>query len=316
MARPDNQGEDPSPLAHHPVTRHDGRGPGRLPVARRLSRRSEARTPWEALVHQPCPDRPIPTTKQARARLQQDVEPMWLAEAALQKLPQPLQTHIALGMAWFAAALPHQVPLSVRVFDSGDLAAAVVAMARSRHQDWSSLRKQTRHLETHSCVRQEAAGTRLPLAGPPRAGEDLVPLLPPTASRAVTVGEQPSWPFPLAVRLPGLGKVRLVVSVKNAALTGTDAGLVNHRVDGKGATDPHPVSATLAKRDFVSGRSDLSGLGRGSQAQRCSHGTTLGSGVRGLCALASGLPSSGTAAEELPHHNQWGSVSSARAGAD
>jgi len=181
VARPDNQGEDPSPLAHHPVTRHDGRGPGRLPVARRLSRRSAARTPWEALVHQHCPDRPIPTTKQARARLQKDVEPLWLAEAALQKLPQPLQTHIALGMAWFAAALPHQVPLSVRVFDSGDLAAAVVSMARSRHQDWRSLRKQTRHLETHSGVRQEAAGTRLPLAGPPRAGEDLVPLLPPTA---------------------------------------------------------------------------------------------------------------------------------------
>ena len=119
------------------------------------------------------------------------------------------------------------------MFDSGDLAAAVVAMARYRPKDWSSLRKQTRHLETHSCVRQEAAGTRLPLAGPPRAGEDLVPLLPPTASRAVTVGEQPSWPFPLAVRLPGLGKVRLVVSVKNAALTGTDAGLVSHRVDGQ-----------------------------------------------------------------------------------
>jgi hypothetical protein len=150
-------------------------------VARRLSRRSEARTPWEALVHQHCPDRPIPTTKQARARLQKDVEPLWLAEAALQKLPQPLQTHIDLGMALFAAASPHQVPLSVRVFDSWDLAAEVVSMARSRHQDWISLRKKTRHLETHSCVRQDAAGTRLPLAGPPRAVEDLVPLLPPTA---------------------------------------------------------------------------------------------------------------------------------------
>ncbi len=51
------------------------------------------------------------------------------------------------------------------------------------------------------------------------------------AYRAVTVRDKTSWTFPLAVRLPGLGKVRLVVRCKNAELTGTSVVLVTKRVD-------------------------------------------------------------------------------------
>jgi len=39
VARQYNQGDAPSPRAHHPGTRHYGRGPGRFPVDLRLSRR-------------------------------------------------------------------------------------------------------------------------------------------------------------------------------------------------------------------------------------------------------------------------------------
>ena len=70
------------------------------------------------------------------------------------------------------------------------------------------------------------------LEGPHIAVEDLVPLMPPTAYRAVTIRDNTSWTFTLAVRLPGLGKVRLVVSFKNAELTGTSAVLGSNRVDG------------------------------------------------------------------------------------
>jgi Transposase DDE domain len=52
------------------------------------------------------------------------------------------------------------------------------------------------------------------------------------ADRAVTVRDNTSWTFPLAVRLPGLGKVRLVVRCKSAELTGTYVVLVPNRVDG------------------------------------------------------------------------------------
>jgi hypothetical protein len=61
--------------------------------------------------------------------------------------------------------------------------------------------------------------------------EDLVPFIPPTAYREVTVGDTSYWTFTLTVRLPGLGKVPLVVSFKSAELTGTYAVLVTNRVD-------------------------------------------------------------------------------------
>lgn len=126
--------------------------------------------------------------------------------------------------------MQHKVPLSVLLFDRCYLSEELVSMARSRQKDWISLLKQNRTLETNSFVLQDAAGQPIRLEGPHLAGEDLVPLLPPTAYRTVTIGDQTSWTFPLAVHLPGRGKVRLVVSFQNAALTGTYAVLVSNRV--------------------------------------------------------------------------------------
>jgi hypothetical protein len=47
----------------------------------------------------------------------------------------------------------------------------------------------------------------------------------------VTVGDHPAGTFPLAVRLPGLGPGRRVVSGQTAAWTGTEAVGVRKRVD-------------------------------------------------------------------------------------
>ena len=47
----------------------------------------------------------------------------------------------------------------------------------------------------------------------------------------MTVRDKTYWTFTLAVRLPGLGKVRLVVSFKSAELTGTYVVLVTNRVE-------------------------------------------------------------------------------------
>jgi len=129
------------------------------------------------------------------------------------------------------AAIQQKVPFRVLLFDSWYLAEELVSMARYRKKDWISLLKKNRNLETNSFVLKDAAGTPLQLEGPHIAVEDLVPLIPPTAYRAVTVGDKTSWTFTLAVRLPGLGKVRLVVSFKNAELTGTYAVLVSNRAD-------------------------------------------------------------------------------------
>ena len=224
-------GNDTYPLAHNPVTSYYVSGPVRFPVDLRLYRRYEECTQWEAVVHKHVPDRPIPTTKKERARCHKEVDPVLLQDPAFEKLHQQFRTKIDLGIALLEAAMQHQVPFRVLLFDSWYLAEELVSMARYRKKDWISLLKKTRNLETHSFILKDAAGHTIPLAGPQIAVEALVPLIPRTAYRAVTVGGTTYWTFTLAVRLPGLGKVRLVVSFKSAELTGTYAVLVSNRVD-------------------------------------------------------------------------------------
>src|SRR2546426_2446584 len=229
--RHDHHGNDTYPLAHNPVTSYDLSGPVRFPVDLRLYRRYDELTQWETFVHKHFPDRPIPTKKKERSQLHKEVDPVLLQDPDFEKLHQQFRTKIDLGIALLEAAIQHKVPFRVLLFDSWYLAEELVSMARYRNKDWISLLKKHRNLETHSFVLKDAAGTPLQLEGPHIAVEDLVPLIPPTAYRAVTVGDKTSWTFTLAVRLPGLGKVRLVVSFKNAELTGTYAVFVSNRAD-------------------------------------------------------------------------------------
>ena len=226
-----NHGDDTYPLAHNPVTSHYVSGAVRFPVDLRVYRRYEEVTRWEAFVYKHFPDRPIPTQKKARTRLHKAVDPVLLEAPDFQQLHQQFRTKIDLGIALLEAAIQHKVPFSVLLFDSWYLADELGSMARDRNKDWISLLKKNRNLETNSFVRKDAAGKPLHLEGPHMAVEDLVPLIPSTASRAVTVGDKTYWTFTLAVRLPGLGKVRLVLSFANAELTGTAAMLVTNRVD-------------------------------------------------------------------------------------
>jgi hypothetical protein len=226
-----NHGDDTYPLAHNPVTSHYVSGPVRFPVELRLYRRYEELTQWETFVRKHFPERPIPTTKKERARFHKDVDAVLLQDPDFQRLHHQFRTKIDLGIDLLEAAVRHNVPWSVLVVDSWYLADELVSMARYRKKDWISLLKKNRNLETNSFVLKDAVGQPIPLPGPHIAVEDLVPHIPPTAYRAVTVEDTTYWTFTLAVRIPGLGKVRLVISFKNAALTGTYAVLVSNRVD-------------------------------------------------------------------------------------
>jgi SRSO17 transposase len=226
-----NHGEDTYPLAHNPVTSHYVSGPVRFPVDLRLYRRYEECTRWEAFVHKHFPDRVIPTKKKERTRFHKDVDPLLLEDPDFQTLHEQFRTKIDLGIDLLETAIRHKVPFRVLLFDSWYLAEELVSLARYHKKDWISLLKKNRNLETNSFVLKDAAGKPLKLEGPHIAVEDLVPRIPPTAYRAVTVGDTTYWTFTLAVRLPGLGKVRLVISFKNAELTGTYAVLVSNRVD-------------------------------------------------------------------------------------
>jgi len=206
-------------------------GPVRFPVDLRLYRRYEEMTQWATFVQKHYPDRPIPTTKKERMRFHKEIDPLLLEDPDFQKLHQQFRTKIDLGMELLEAAIWHKVPFSVLVFDSWYLAEELVSLARYRKKDWISLLKKNRNLETNSFTLKDATGKSIPLGGPHIAVEDLVPRIPSTAYRAVTVRDKTYWTFTLAVRLPGLGKVRLVVSFKSAELTGTYVVLVTNRVD-------------------------------------------------------------------------------------
>jgi len=226
-----NHGDNTYPLAHNPVTSHYVSGPVRFPLDLRLYRRYDEATRWEEFVHKHFPDRDIPKTKKARTQLHKEVDPVLLQDAEFQTLHQQFRTKLELALDLVAAAIRRKVPFSVVLFDSWYLAEEFVAVLQRRKKDWISILKKNRNLETNSFVLKDAAGQRIPLDGPHIRVEDLVPLIPATAYRAVTVGDQTYWTFTLAVRIPGLGKVRLVISFQNAELTGTYAVLVTNRVD-------------------------------------------------------------------------------------
>jgi SRSO17 transposase len=226
-----NHGDATYPLAHNPVTSHYVSGPVRFPVDLRLYRRYEEFTRWEACVRSHFPARLIPTHKKERARLHKEVDPVLLQDPDFEKLHQQFRTKIDLSIELLESAIEHKVSFSVLLFDSWYLADELVSMARYYKKDWISLLKKNRNLETKSFVLKDAAGKPISLEGPHIAVEDLVPLIPPTAYRAVTVRDKTYWTFTLAVRLPGLGKVRLVVSFKSAELTGTYVVLVTNRVE-------------------------------------------------------------------------------------
>ena len=159
------------------------------------------------------------------------MDPTLLQDPEFLTLHQQFHTKLDLAIEWVEAAIAHKLPFSVVLFDSWYLADDVVKLLRRRKKDWISILKKNRNLETNSFVLKDADGKRIPLEGPHIQVAALVPLIPATAYRPLTVGDKTYWTFTLAVRLPELGKVRLVISFEKADLTGTYAVLITNRAD-------------------------------------------------------------------------------------
>jgi len=229
--RHDHHGDGTSPLAHNPVTSFSVSGPVRCPLGLRLSRRDEELTQWAACVAKHCPDLQSPTDTKGRNRLHQQVDPVWLQDPECRARHAPCRTKIALAIELVEEAIRHKGPCGVVVFDAWYLAEDWVRVLARRRQDWSSLRNQNRLVATASVHGRDAHGWPLQLPGPHLAVEDLVPLLPAQAYRPVTIGEHTYWCVTLAVRIPGLGKVRIVVSFAHEPWTGRPVVLVSNRVD-------------------------------------------------------------------------------------
>jgi SRSO17 transposase len=226
-----NHSDASFPLAHNPVTSHYVSGAVRFPVDLRLYRRYEEVTQWETFVFKHFPEQVIPTAKKERAKLHKAVDPTLLTDPDFQALHTQFQTKIELAIELVRKAVERDLPFSVVLFDSWYLAEELVSVLADLHKDWVSILKRNRNVETNSFVLKDAAGEPIRFAGPHIKVEDLVPQIPACAYRPVTVGEQTYWCFTLTVRLPSLGKVRLVISFANAELTGTYVVLVTNRLD-------------------------------------------------------------------------------------
>jgi len=226
-----NHGDGTYPVAHNPVTSFYVSGAVRFPLDLRLYRRYDEVTQWETFMATHFPGRAIPRGKKERARLHKEVDPVLLQDPAFLALHQQFVTKIDLGIALLEAAIRHKVPFGVLLFDGWHLSEDLVRAAERRHKAWISILKRKRNLETASFTLRDAAGEPLALDGPHVAVADLVPLIPPRAYRAVTVRGQTYWSFTLVVRVPSLGKVRLVISFQHADLSGSYAVLVTNQRD-------------------------------------------------------------------------------------
>lgn len=223
--------EDRYPLAHNLVTSHYISGAVRFPVDVRLYRRYEEMTQWEEFVRKHFPDRAIPTQKKERQRLHKEVDPSLLQDPAFRTLHERFQTKIALAIALIERAVERGLPFQVVLMDSWYLSEELVAVLQKHHKDWVSLLKKNRNLEVHSFTLRDAQGQAIRLAGPHLQVEELVPLIPKSAYQKVRVGGKAYWCFTLSLRVPGLGKVRLVISFSNQEGTGPYGVLGSNRAD-------------------------------------------------------------------------------------
>ncbi len=226
-----NHGDDTFPLAHNPVTSHFISGAVRFPLGLRLYRRYDEFTDWETFVQQQFPGLSIPRTTKERTALHKILDPALLTDPAFAARDAQFQTKIELAVELLDEALEQHVPFGVALFDGWYLAPDLLAALKTHRKDWVSLLKKNRRLETNSFVLKDAAGKALALQGPHIKIEELVPLIPPSAFRALTIGAQSYWCFTLSLRIPDLGKVRIVISFGNAELSGSYAVLVTNRVD-------------------------------------------------------------------------------------
>jgi DDE superfamily endonuclease len=230
-----NHSDGTYPLAHNPVTSFSVSGPVRFPLGLRLYRRYEELTQWDAAVAKHVPNLKIPTDTKERNRLHKQVDPVLLQDREFQARHAQFRTKIALAIELVEEAIRHKVPFGVVVFDAWYLAEDLIQVLARRRKDWISLLKKNRLLETASFHLRDAHGWAIKLPGPHLALEELVPLIPANAYRPVQVREHTYWCFTLAVRIPGLGKVRIVVSFEHEQLTGRAVVLVTNRVDWSAA---------------------------------------------------------------------------------
>jgi hypothetical protein len=147
------------------------------------------------------------------------------------QLYEQFRTKIEIAKVLLQQAIEHGLPFATVLMDSWYLSPELVQALAEYKKNWVSLLKRNRNLETQSFQLKDAEGQPIVWPKPHIKVEELVPLIPSTAYRKVEVHQQSYWCFTFCARIPGLGKVRLVISFDNPEQTGTYAVLITNRTD-------------------------------------------------------------------------------------
>lgn len=226
-----NHSNNTYPLAHNIVTSHYLSGSVRFPVDFELYRRYEEVTRWREFVHRHFPEQEIPRTATARLALHRKLERELLKDPEYAALAEQFHSKIELAKTLVSKAVERKIPFSTVLMDSWYLSPELITCLNQHQQDWVSLLKHNRNLEVHSFQIKDAQGQPIKLPGVHIKVEDLVPFIPAQAYREIKIRDQSYWCFTRTVRIPSIGKVRLVISFENAELSGTYAVLVSNRCD-------------------------------------------------------------------------------------
>ena len=114
-----------------------------------------------------------------------------------------------------------RLPFEAVLMDSWYLSEDLVKTLADSEKDWVSLLKKNRNVESHSFTLRDTQGHAIEFSKPHVKVEDLVPLIPKCSYKKVTLSEKHYWCFTLTVRIPSLGKVRLVISYDHSDLEAT-----------------------------------------------------------------------------------------------
>lgn len=226
-----NHGNGQYPLAHNLVTSHYLSGPVRFPVDMRLYRRYEEFTDWEGFVAKHFPDETIPKKKAEREKFRNRVEAKLLEDPEYRKLAQAFQTKIDFAIELVKKAAERGLAFGWVLFDGWYLAPDFLAVLNQMKKDWISILKQNRNLVTNSFQLRDENKQPIPLPGPLIKVSDLVPFIPKQSFKPITISERVYYTFTLTVRIPTIGKVRIVISFDNPELKGNYVVLVTNRLD-------------------------------------------------------------------------------------
>jgi hypothetical protein len=188
-------------------------------------------TNWAEYVAKHFPGEEIPKKKKELTAFHKRVDPVLLTDPEFQRLHEQFRTKITLASNLVDRAVNHHLPFQWVLFDGWYLSPELLTAIQTQKKDWISILKPNRNIETNSFALRNQAGQAIAFNEPLIAVEDLVKLIPKSAFTPITLDAQTYYTFTFTVRIPSLGKVRLVISFNTPELDKSFVILVSNRTD-------------------------------------------------------------------------------------